>query len=169
MNGRGGKLKTQKTKDMEKALILKALRQGKHPSLEVEYNHTELIADDTYWPTGKTEYIDAVIEKSGIFTCMELKVSMQDLHSKAAQTFVGNKNYLVCPMEMAKKIKNSNDPWLKKHPKVGIIGWDGKESFRAIKMCKINYQIPINDWMTLAKGMISSMSKEIKKDYENDN
>lgn len=57
----------------------------------------------------------------------------------------------------------------KKHPKVGIIGWDGKESFRAIKMCKINYQIPINDWMTLAKGMISSMSKEIKKDYENDN
>jgi hypothetical protein len=162
-------MKTQLTKKMEHALVADALKKGKHPALEVQYWHSESIGASTYRPVGQVEYIDAVVEEDGMFSCMEIKVSMQDLHSKAAQTFVGNKNYLVCPMEMAKKIKNSNDPWLKKYPKVGIIGWDGKESFRAIKMCKINYQIPINDWMTLAKGMISSMSKEIKKDYENDN
>ena len=157
------KTKTQLTKRMEKALIIDALSKSKHPALEVEYWHTESIGAGIYRPIGQVEYIDAVIEKSGIFTCMELKVSMQDLHSKAAQTFVGNKNYLVCPMEMAKKIKNSNDPWLKKHPKVGIIGWDGKNQFQIIKHCKINYSLAQNDWTTLAKGMISSLSKEIKK------
>ena len=155
-------MKTQKTKNMEKALVLKALRQGKHPALEVEYYHTESISNDTYWPVGQSEYIDAVIEKGGMFTCIELKVSMQDLHSKAAQTFVGNKNYLVCPIEMARKIKSINDSWIEKYPQVGIMGWDGKDSFKVIKLCKINYEIPINDWMTLAKGMLSSMSKEMK-------
>lgn len=156
-------MKTQKTKDMEKALVCKALHQGKHPALEVEYYHTKLIGNGTYWPVGQSEYIDAVIEKDGMYTCLELKVSMRDLHSKAAQTFVGNKNYLVCPLKMAKEIKKCNDPWIEKHPTVGIMGWNGKDSFKTIKLCKIDYEIPANDWTTLAKGMISSLSKEMKK------
>ena len=159
-------MKTQLTKKMEKALIIDALGKSKHPALEVEYWHTESIGAGIYRPIGQAEYIDAVIEKDGMYTCLELKVSMRDLHSKAAQTFVGNKNYLVCPLEMAKEIKKCNDPWIEKHPTVGIMGWNGKDSFKTIKLCKIDYEIPANDWTTLAKGMISSLSREMKKMLE---
>lgn len=155
-------MKTQLTKKMEHALVADALKKGKHPALEVQYWHSESIGALTYRPVGQVEYIDAVVEEDGMFSCMELKVSMKDLHSKAAQSFVGNKNYLVCPLEMAKKIKTCNDPWLENHPTVGIIGWDGEKTFKVVKRCKINYLLPRKDWMTLAKGMISSMSKEMK-------
>lgn len=161
-------MKTQLTKKMEHALVADALKKGKHPALEVKYWHTESIGAFTYRPVGQVEYIDAVIEKDGMFNCMELKVSMKDLHSKAAQSFVGNKNYLVCPLEMAKRIKTCNDSWLENHPTVGIIGWDEKNTFKVVKRCKIKYLLPENDWMTLAKGMISSMSKEMKG-YGNEN
>lgn len=156
-------MKTQLTKRMEKALIIDALGKSKHPALEVEYWHTESIGAGIYRPVGQAEYIDAVIEKDGMYTCLELKVSMRDLHSKAAQTFVGNKNYLVCPLKMAKEIKGSNDSWIKSHPAVGIIGWDEKETFKVVKHCQINYSLPRNDWMTLAKGMISSLSNKMKR------
>ena len=156
-------MKTQLTKRMEKALIIDALGKSKHPALEVEYWHTESIGAGIYRPIGQAEYIDAVIEKDGMYTCLELKVSMRDLHSKAAQTFVGNKNYLVCPLKMAKEIKKCNDPWIEKHPTVGIIAWNGKNQFQVIKHCKINYSLAQNDWTPLAKGMISSLSKEMKK------
>ena len=98
-------MKTKLTKQMEQALVADALHKGKHPALEVLYWHTESIGQDVYRPVGQAEYIDAVIEKDGMFSCLELKVSMTDLHSKAAQSFVGNKNYLVCPLKMAKEIK----------------------------------------------------------------
>ena len=156
-------MKTQLTKKMEKALIIDALGKSKHPALEVEYWHTESIGAGIYRPIGQAEYIDAVIEKDGMYTCLELKVSMRDLHSKAAQTFVGNKNYLVCPLKMAKEIKACKDSWLEDHPTVGIIGWDEKKTFKVVKRCKINYSLAQNDWTTLAKGMISSLSKEMKK------
>ena len=47
--------------------------------------------------------------------------------------------------------------------KVGIIGWDGKDSFKIIKRCKIKYRIPNNDWITLAKGMILELSNAMKE------
>ena len=157
-------MKTKLTKQMEQALVADALRKRKHPALEVCYWHTEPIGRNIYRPVGQAEYIDAVIEKDGMFSCLELKVSMEDLHSKAAQSFVGNKNYLVCPLKMAKEIKGSNDSWLKAHSTVGIIGWDEKTKFKVIKHCKINYSLPQNDWISLAKGMISSLSGEMKKE-----
>jgi hypothetical protein len=58
---------------MEQALIRNALRKGKHPALEVPYAHTIDIGHGTYWPEGQWEYIDAVIEQQGMFTCLELK------------------------------------------------------------------------------------------------
>lgn len=156
-------MKTQQTKDMEQALIRDALRKGKHPALEVPYAHTIDIGHETYWPEGQWEYIDAVIEQQGMFTCLELKVSISDLHSQAAQSYVGHKNYMVCPIDMAFKIRKNKDPWLAKYPKVGIIGWDGKDSFKIIKRCKIKYRIPNNDWITLAKGMILELSNAMKE------
>lgn len=93
-------MKTQQTKDMEQALIKDALRKGKHPALEVPYAHTIDIGHRVYWPEGQWEYIDAVIEQQGMFTCLELKVSISDLHSKAAQSYVGHKNYMVCPIKL---------------------------------------------------------------------
>ena len=64
---------------MEQALIRDALRKGKHPALEVPYAHTIDIGHGTYWPEGQWEYIDAVIEEQGMFTCLELKVSISDI------------------------------------------------------------------------------------------
>lgn len=156
-------MKTQQTKDMEQALIRDALRKGKHPALEVPYIHTIDIGHGTYWPEGQWEYIDAVIEQQGMFTCLELKVSISDLHSQAAQSYVGHKNYMVCPIDMAFKIRKNEDPWLLKYPTVGIMGWDGKDSFKVIKRCKIKYRIPNNDWITLAKGMILELSNYMKE------
>lgn len=88
-------MKTQQTKDMEQALIRDALRKGKHPALEVPYAHTIDIGHGTYWPEGQWEYIDAVIEEQGMFTCLELKVSISDLHSKAAQSYIGKIKYRI--------------------------------------------------------------------------
>ena len=156
-------MKTQKTKDMEKALVNDALRKGKHPALEVPYYHTTNIGGGIYCPIGKYEYIDAVIEEQGSFTCLELKVSIADLHSNAAQTYVGNKNYMVCPISMAYKIKQNNDPWLINNPTIGIIGWDGKDTFKVIRRCKINYQLSKEDWIVLAKGMILKLSNLYKE------
>lgn len=156
-------MQTQKTKDMEKALINDALRKGKHPALEVPYYHTTNIGGDIYRPVGKYEYIDAVIEKQGYFTCLELKVSITDLHSNAAQTYVENKNYMVCPISMARKIKQNNDPWLTNNPTIGIIGWDGENTFKIIRRCKINYSLSKQDWIVLAKGMILRLSNCLKE------
>lgn len=125
-------MKTETTKRMEQALIDKYLQQNKHIALEVPFCHTRK-TNFGYGEVGQWEFVDAVSESRGEFTCLELKVSMSDLHSKAAQTFVGNRNYLVCPMKMARKIKDSND-----------------------------YLIPDNDWKQLAKGLISSLSRDVK-------
>ena len=154
-------MKAETTKRMEQALIDKYLQQNKHIALEVPFCHTRK-TNFGYGEVGQWEFVDAVSESRGEFTCLELKVSMSDLHSKAAQTFVGNRNYLVCPMKMARKIKDSNDYWLADHPSVGIMGWDGKTTFRVIKQCKPNYLIPDNDWKQLAKGLISSLSRGVK-------
>lgn len=91
---------------------------------------------------------------------------MSDLHSKAAQTYEGNRNFLVCPEKMADEILQSNDPWLKQYPNVGILSWDGKDKFRVRKRCKENYDVKDNDWKTLVKGMILSNSTEIRN-YRN--
>lgn len=39
------------------------------------------------------------------FTCFEIKVSVEDFHSKSKTTFVGNRNYYVMPEEVYKKVK----------------------------------------------------------------
>lgn len=153
-------MKTQKTKDMEQALINYSLSRYRPIALEVPFWHTCDIGCGIYQEEGQMEIIDAVSEHQGGFTCYELKVSMTDLHSKTAQSYLGNKNYLVCPRSMAEKIIKTNDSWLEKYPDVGIMAWDGKESFRIIKRCKINYgSLPVNDWKTLAQGMLLKMSE----------
>ncbi len=156
-------MKTQLTKKMEQALVSDALCKGKHPALEVEFWHTTPLNGGLYGRVGQVEYIDAVIEENYSFTCLELKVSMSDLHSKAAQSYVGHKNYLVCPIEMAREIKSKRDSWLDDHQSVGIIGWDGKKTFKIVKRCKEKYFLPNDDYRVLARGMIVSLSKEVKK------
>ncbi len=61
------------------------------------------------------------------------------------------------------KVIQKKDPWLLKYPTVGIMGWDGKDSFKVIKRCKIKYRIPNNDWIALAKGMILKLSNYMKE------
>ena len=69
---------------------------------------------------------------------------------------------MVCPIDMALKVIQKKDPWLLKYPTVGIMGWDGQNSFRIIKRCKKNH-VANNDWITLAKGMILELSNTMKE------
>lgn len=80
-------MKTQQTKDMEQALIRDALRKGKHPALEVPYAHTIDIGHGTYWPEGQWEYIDAVIEEQGMFTCNEKTIERKFINERKTMGF----------------------------------------------------------------------------------
>ncbi|MGQ0436513.1 hypothetical protein ACT1WK_08110 [Lactobacillus gasseri] len=64
---------------------------------------------------------------------------------------------------MARKIKQNNDPWLTNNPTIGIIGWDGENTFKIIRRCKINYSLSKQDWIVLAKGMILRLSNCLKE------
>lgn len=155
-------MKTKKTLAMEQALLNFNRRKDEAIALEVPFWHTKDIGDGIFKEVGQEEFIDAVSKSSVGFTCYELKVTMSDLHSMAAQTYVGNRNYLVCPINMANKIIEKKDSWLVKYPNVGIMAWNGNEEFEIIKRCRINYNVAINDWITLANGLILKMSRELR-------
>lgn len=155
-------MKTKETIAMENALLAKELAAGNPIATEVPYYKTVLHCG-YYHPEGRMQYIDAVSYSLAHFTCYELKVSMSDLHSKAAQSFVGSRNFLVCPEKMAKEILEKKDHWLEEHKDVGIMAWDGKSKFKIVKLSKINYDLPINDWRSLALHLMKRMATTISQ------
>lgn len=165
-------MKSKQTLQMEQALIDYELDHYRNVALEVPFYHTKPLTTTlepiqppdfpTYREVGELEIIDAVSEGNGHLICYELKVSFSDLHSKAAQSYLGNDNYLVCPLDMATKILEKKDSWLKEYPNVGIKAWDGKSKFKIIKRSKSNYSLHHNDVDTLYRGMIHRMGSDIK-------
>ena len=105
----------------ETLFIEKVLHQslfGTNPKLAKEYGISEVTIDFTY----PKEIVDFMSydPKKNIIRCYEIKISMQDFHSKAKKSWYGNYNYLV----LSKKLyyKQSLDEWKKEVPKdVGII------------------------------------------------
>ena len=53
------------------------------------------------------EIVDCLsYRKNKDWRCYELKISVNDFHSKQAKTFVGNYNYFVMPTELIDKVKD---------------------------------------------------------------
>ena len=99
---------------------------GANPSLAKEYGTTEVTIQRK---RQKRELVDFMSydAKKDIFRCYEIKVSMNDFHSKAAKSWYGNYNYLVLSRELY--MQQSLEKWKEQVPKhVGIlwINTDGK-------------------------------------------
>ena len=72
---------------------------GANPSLAKEYGTTEVTIQRK---KQKRELVDFMSydPRKDIFRCYEIKVSMNDFHSKAAKSWYGNYNYLVLSREL---------------------------------------------------------------------
>lgn len=92
---------------------------GANPSLAKEYGTTEVTIQRK---KQKRELVDFMSydPRKDIFRCYEIKVSMNDFHSKAAKSWYGNYNYLVLSRELY--MQQSLEEWKEQVPKhVGII------------------------------------------------
>lgn len=87
--------KTEKTKQLE-AEIFNAIHK---PSVFCCFEVT------IGWD-GKERVDMLSYDTDGIFRCFEIKVSIEDFHSKANKTFCGNYNYYVLTEELYEKVKN---------------------------------------------------------------
>lgn len=91
-------------KRKETVIIEQVLLQGcfgSNPKLAKEYGTTEVTIDFQRNGNGK-EKVDFISynAKSNIFRCYEIKVTMEDLHSKAKKSWYGDYNYLVVSEEL---------------------------------------------------------------------
>lgn len=155
------KMKTEETKQMEQGLVKYCLQRNEAVGLEVPYIKQIKTSAGLYGSVGQWEYIDAVSCKNNLFTCYELKVSLNDFHSKAKQSYHGNRNFLVVPEQLVDSVKNELDK------DVGILAWNGESQFRIAKKSKIDYQLTEATTRFLALSLIDSMKKMMKDKIQN--
>lgn len=94
---------------------------GANPKLAKEYGTTEVTIDFPRNGNGR-ELVDFMSyePKNHVFRCYEIKVTMQDFHSKAKKSWYGNYNYLVVSNELY--AEQTLDEWKAEIPlHVGII------------------------------------------------
>lgn len=111
-------------KRVETMIIEKVLQEslfGANPKLAKEYGTTEVTIDFQRNGNGR-ELVDFLSydAKKDIFRCYEIKVTMQDFHSKAKKSWYGNYNYLVLSTDLYNQQPLAS--WQKEIPdEVGII------------------------------------------------
>ena len=110
----------------------------------------------------RVDYLE--LNTKGDFTCYEIKVSLSDYLSKNKLSYVGNKNYLVAPKELAHKIKNEYNT----HSH-GIIAYDEKMSltqrFEVIKRAS-NHTIGLGEKIELLESFAKSASRDVMKNIQ---
>lgn len=107
---------------------------GTNPSLAKEYGTTEVTIQ---FPKKKKELVDFMSydARKDIFRCYEIKVSMNDFHSKAAKSWYGNYNYLVLSRDLY--MQQSLEKWKEQVPKhVGIIFVNADAEYKHKKVVK---------------------------------
>lgn len=112
-------MKRKETIIIEKILLQSLF--GANPKLAKEYGTTEVTIDFQRNGNGR-EIVDFMSydPKNDIIRCYEIKVTMQDFHSKAKKSWHGNYNYLVLSEELYRM--HSVEEWKEKIPKnIGII------------------------------------------------
>lgn len=149
-------MKRQETLDLEEALA--------NDTLEKRIYGCEEITIGFYNAGMGDEIVDFMtMDSKGIIRCYELKVTLQDLKSKAKKSWYGHYNYLVTTPELYEKIDN----WDEYIPKdVGII--IGGRSRRG-NMCLENKRRPKKQKisqeqeMMLKESMVRSIYWKMKK------
>lgn len=154
-------MKTEETQQMEQGLVEYCLQRNEAIGLEVPYIQQIKTSAGLYKGVGQWEYVDAVSYSDDLFTCYELKVSLSDFHSKAKQSYHGNRNFLVVPDRLVDSVKSELDK------DVGILSWSGKSQFKIVKHSKIDYQLDEATTSFLALSLIDSMKKMLKDRVQN--
>lgn len=96
------------------------------------------------------------MDSKGIIKCYELKVTIEDLKSKAKKSWYGHYNYLVVSRELYNKVDNWDD-YIPKH--IGIVVGEELESKRKAKYVDISQ----DDASMLKESMIRSMWWKMQK------
>jgi hypothetical protein len=94
-------------------------------------------------------------DTKGIFRCYEVKISKNDFHSKAKNTFIGNFNYYVMPLELFVQVEKE----IPKH--IGVyIGSENHSAYSKKKAIKQELKV---DKDVLKDSMIRSMNRDVEK------
>jgi hypothetical protein len=86
-------MKTEETDKLERALHIYAKKYRQIGCNEVTIG---------WFGKERVDYL--AFNTRGVWLCYEIKVTKADFRSKAAKTFVGNKNYYAMPMELYKEV-----------------------------------------------------------------
>lgn len=137
--------KTDLTLDLERKIFSATNKQGVFGCFEVTIG----------WH-GKERVDYMTYDTKGIWRCYEIKVSVSDFRSKAANTFCGHFNYYVMTKELFEKVADE----IPKHIGVYIGGYCEK---RAKK------QELGEDEQVLKDSMIRSLAREVQKGIKSNN
>lgn len=147
-------MKTELTRQAEKCLWAYTSKMGTFGCFEVTIG---------WYGSERVDYI--TYSTDGSFRCYEIKVTMQDLKSKAKQTFAGDYNYLVVTQELWEEIDNdTNLGW--KYYYEGILVF--KKTGIGVTCVKKprKRQVAFGNKVTLLESMLRSSNREVGKFYK---
>lgn len=136
-------MKTEETKCLEMAIWDATNKQGVFGCFEVTIG---------WYGKERVDYM--TYDTKGTFRCYEIKVTKSDFHSPCHNSFLGNYNYYVLPIELYENVINEIPEW------VGVYVSKGGRNVYSVKKAK---RRPVEDPDTLKDSMIRSMSREITK------
>lgn len=167
-------MKTKDTLAVEAILLRTCF--GSNPSLARRYGCSEVTLGFAYDKfENKEQRVDFMSydRKNKMFFCYEIKVSYEDLHSKAAKSWYGNYNYLVISDKLSREIEDKDEDITSYLPNgVGLIvcNLSNRTTKTVIKPKK-----QILSWETvelLKDSMIRSMFyriRRLEKNAQNEN
>lgn len=118
--------KSKLTVEIEKSLVRKTKKKkGLYGALEATIGFSDKGKDYE-----RCDYM--TFDSSNEICCYEIKVSIEDLKSHAKKTFIGNRNYLVMPKSMYKKLKDKRSDLIHTGM-VGIIVFDERSKQLSVK------------------------------------
>lgn len=135
--------KRKETCELENALIKRCEEKG-------IYGCEEITIGFAHNGHGN-EIVDFMtMDSKGIIKCYEIKVTIEDLKSKAKKSWYGHYNYLVVTYELYQKVEN----WeIYLPPQVGLLVDTGLCSYKNARKCKISAETE----SMLKESMIRSM------------
>lgn len=137
------------TKDVLLTLIDRTYsKKGNYGALEVTLGYGKIGYE-------RCDYVE--YQTDGQFTCYEVKVTYSDFKSKARQTYLGNRNYLVTTKEVYEKIQNHHDTT----GGVGILIYDNGK-LELAKKCS-QHNINFAKKIELMEGMMKASCRDFAK------
>lgn len=133
--------KTDLTLDLERKIFSATSKQGTFGCFEVTIG---------WYGKERVDYI--TYDTKGIWRCYEIKVSVSDFRSKAANTFIGHFNYYVMTKELFEKVADE----IPKH--IGVYVGSNCAKRAKKQELKVDEQI-------LKDSMIRSLYREVDKSF----